>query len=211
MCLIIYLFEKNFINDNMYEQNNNSASIIAIVIIVIILILCYQKDKKKNISESFMDEKEVIDPDELLLVSYPFINGEREKIRAKRVVPPSIDSLDTVEVDPLITGRLYAAPRAAGEGKRYVYGGQVSHGNKWGLREFSNGISGEVGVDIGPNKHNFINYDIPKNWRLPSDSIPSYETREDSYNIKMQGPAVSPCGGTNIKRIQEPDHNPLVS
>lgn len=202
----------------MYEQNNNSASIIAIVIIAIILILyfrCYQGvfngDKKKSNSDSFMNEKEVIDPDELLLVSYPFINGERERIRTKRIVPPSISTLDTIEVDPLITGRLYAAPRLAGKGRRHVYGGQVSHGDKWGLREFSNGISGEVGVDIGPNKHNSINYDIPKNWRLPSDSIPSYETQEDSYNIKMQGPDVSSCDGTNIKRIQEPDHNPLVS
>lgn len=52
----------------------------------------------------------------------------------------------TADVDPIVTGQLYAHR----DFTRDIYGGRMGHGDKHGLAEFGAGVPGEVGVDVGP-------------------------------------------------------------
>lgn len=52
----------------------------------------------------------------------------------------------TADVDPIVTGQLYAWR----DNTRDIYGARTAHGDKYGLAEYSSGVPGEVGVDVGP-------------------------------------------------------------
>ena len=125
----------------------------------------------------------------------------------------------TTEVDPLISGQLYAGPRAAGPGRRWIYGGRTSHGNKWGLHEFSSGVPGEAGVDVGllgipeysldGSRPEVFDDGVPENWRLPSTPINWYAPAgRDFYDHEAQQAGVY---SKNLMSLQEPDHEVLVS
>ena len=124
----------------------------------------------------------------------------------------------TAEVDPLVAGQLYAGPRAAGTGRRWIYGGRTSHGNSWGLHEFSSGVPGESGVDVGllgmreyslDGRPGVFDDGIPENWRLPSTPTNWYAPRErDYYDVEAQQAAVYK---PNLVSLQEPDHDPLLN
>lgn len=124
----------------------------------------------------------------------------------------------SAEVDPLVTGQLYAGTRAAGEGRRLLYGGRTSHGDKWGLHEFSTGVPGQAGVDVGPLGLREYSLDglpgvfddgIPENWRLPSTPPSWYAPRgRDYYDVENQD--ARPYE-PNLVSLREPDHDPLVN
>lgn len=124
----------------------------------------------------------------------------------------------TAEVDPLITGQLYSGSRAAGTGRRMLYGGRTSHGKDWGMHEFSSGVPGEAGVDVGllgmreyslDGKPDVFDDGIPENWQMPSTPMNWYAPKErDYYDAESQGPAVYK---PNLMPLGEPDHEPLLN
>jgi hypothetical protein len=124
----------------------------------------------------------------------------------------------TNEVDPLVTGQLYAGPRAAGTGRRLIYGGRTSHGDKRGLHEFSAGVPGQAGVDVGllgmreyslDGSPDVFDDGIPENWQLPSTPTNWYVPQgRDYYDIEANGPGVYKTG---LMSLQEPDHEPLLN
>jgi hypothetical protein len=124
----------------------------------------------------------------------------------------------TAEVDPLLSGQLYAGPRAAGVGRRWIYGGRTSHGHDWGLREFSTGVPGQAGVDVGllgmreyslDGRPGVFDDGIPETWRFPSTPVNWYAPRErDYYDVEAQQGAVFK---ENLMTLQEPDHDPPLN
>lgn len=124
----------------------------------------------------------------------------------------------SAEVDPLITGQLYAGERAEGAGRRPIYGGRTSHGNTWGMREFSTGVPGQAGVDVGllgmreyslDGKPDVFDDGIPENWQMPSTPMNWYSAQGgDHYDVEAGGPAVH---SDHLMSLQEPDHDPLTS
>lgn len=124
----------------------------------------------------------------------------------------------TAEVDPLVTGQLYAGARASGTGRRWIYGGRTSHGDKWGLHEFSTGVPGQAGVDVGllglreyslDGRPDVFDDGIPENWRLPSTPVNWYvPVARDHYDVEAQQAAVY---DENLMSLQEPDHDPLLN
>lgn len=119
----------------------------------------------------------------------------------------------TAETDPLVTGQLYERSRGAGPNHRWLYGGRTS--GQWGLHEFSTGIPGDVGVDVGllgersytiDGRQEVFDDGIPQNWYLPSTPIKWYKpTDADYYDLKKQQPAV--CQKA-LHTLQVPDHDP---
>lgn len=124
----------------------------------------------------------------------------------------------TAEVDPMVTGQLYAGPRAAGTGQRFIYGGRTSHGDKWGLREFSAGVPGQAGVDVGllgmreyslDGRPDVFDDGIPENWQLPSTPVNWYVPQgRDYYDVEANGVGVYKPG---LMSLQEPDHEVLLN
>lgn len=116
----------------------------------------------------------------------------------------------TADVDPLVTGQLYAWR----DDTRNVYGMRTSHGGKYGLHEFSTGVPGEVGVDQGPwgldeYGGRMVGYDdgIPEAWRLPSTPIRWYKPRQRDY----WGPQGLTPYVVGLYALREPDHEPLMN
>lgn len=125
----------------------------------------------------------------------------------------------TSEVDPIVTGQLYAGARAAGENRRFVYGQRTSFGNAWGMHEYSSGVPGEAGVDVGPlgmheysldgGKPDVFDDGIPADWQMPSTPVSWYLPQgRDYYNVEEQGP--SPYK-PYILPLTEADHAPKIS
>jgi len=125
----------------------------------------------------------------------------------------------SVEVDPLITGQYYARARNAGENRRLLYGNRVAHSGELGLREFSSGLPGEVGVDVGPlglreyslggQGPEIFDDGIPENWYLPSTPVKWYAPKgEDYYDVEASGPRLGPDVDYSL---MEPDHDPLLN
>lgn len=117
----------------------------------------------------------------------------------------------SADVDPLITGNLYGDKVAR---TRNVYAQRTSHGDVWGLTEYSSaGGRGDVGVDVGPYGMNeyggrSVGYDdgIPETWIIPSTPIRWYgPSQRDYYGI--EGPTVYAEG---MFPLTEPDHDPLM-
>ncbi len=116
----------------------------------------------------------------------------------------------TADVDPLVTGQLYAWR----DDTRNVYGMRTSHGGKYGLHEFSTGVPGEVGVDQGPwgldeYGGRMIGYDdgIPEAWQLPSTPVRWYRPRQRDY----WGPQGLTPYVVGLFALQEGDHEPLMN
>jgi hypothetical protein len=116
----------------------------------------------------------------------------------------------TADVDPLVTGQLYAWR----DDTRNVYGMRTSHGGKYGLHEFSSGVPGEVGVDQGPwgldeYGGRMVGYDdgIPEAWRLPSTPVRWYRPRQRDY----WGPQGLTPYVVGLYALREPDHEPLMN
>lgn len=124
----------------------------------------------------------------------------------------------TAEVDPIVTGQLFSGPRAAGTGRRWIYGGRTSHGSDWGLHEFSTGVPGQAGVDVGLLGMREYSLDglpdvfddgIPENWQLPSTPTNWFVPQErDYYDVEAQQSAVYK---PNLMSLREPDHEPEFS
>ncbi len=117
----------------------------------------------------------------------------------------------TADVDPLITGGLYAH----NDFVRDVYAERTSHGNVYGLTEYSSsGGPGDVGVDIGPYGlaeygGREIGFDdgIPPEWALPSTPVRWYAPKKRDY-YGPDGPTPYTVG---LYSLQEPDHDPLLN
>jgi len=124
----------------------------------------------------------------------------------------------TAEVDPLITGQLYAGTRAAGAGRRMLYGGRTAHGDQWGMHEFSTGVPGQAGVDVGllgmreyslDGRPDVFDDGIPENWQLPSTPVNWYVPQgRDFYDVEAQGAGVYE---SDLMSLQEPDHEVLTN
>ncbi len=118
----------------------------------------------------------------------------------------------SADVDPLITGQLYAHR----DYTRDVYGARTSHGDKFGLSEFSSGLPGQIGVDQGPFGHEeyggkIIGYNdgIPENWAFPSTPFRYYRPfRRDYYSVEDGGPRPYTV---NMFSLTEPDHEPQIA
>jgi hypothetical protein len=116
----------------------------------------------------------------------------------------------TADVDPLITGQLYAHA----DGIRNVYAERTSHGDVHGLTEYSSsGGPGDVGVDVGPfglveygGKEIGFDDGIPKPYNFPSTPLRWYGPRQRDY-YGPEGPTVYSEG---LYSLTEPDHDPLV-
>jgi hypothetical protein len=116
----------------------------------------------------------------------------------------------TADVDPLITGQLYAHSNQ----RRNVYAQRTSMGDERGMHEYnSSGEPGDVGVDIGPyglyeyeGRRSGYDDGIPENWAFPSTPIRWYEPYKQDYYGK-EGPTVYSEGLFNLR---EPDHIPKM-
>ncbi len=125
----------------------------------------------------------------------------------------------TAEVDPVVAGRLYQGPRGAGTGRRWIYGGRTAPGQTWGLHEFSEGVPGEPGVDVGllgmreyslDGKPGVFDDGIPAEWLLPSTPVNWYAPRAaDYYDVEDQ--QVRAYGAGDIEPLSEPDHDPPLN
>jgi len=117
----------------------------------------------------------------------------------------------TADVDPLITGGLYAH----NDFVRDVYAERTSHGNVYGLTEYSSsGGPGDVGVDLGPfglaeYGGREIGFDdgIPSEWQMPSTPVRWYAPKQRDY-YGPEGPTPYTEG---LYPVQEPDHDPLMN
>jgi hypothetical protein len=117
----------------------------------------------------------------------------------------------TADVDPLVTGQLYGHA----DDVRNVYAQRTSHGDVWGLVEYSSsGGSGDVGVDEGPfglaeygGRQAGFDDGIPEAWALPATPIRWYRpAQRDHYG--PEGPTVYSEG---LFSLTEPDHDVLVN
>lgn len=122
----------------------------------------------------------------------------------------------SAEVDPRVTGQLYAGARAAGSGRQWVYGNRTSFGDRWGMREFSSGVPGQTGVDVGPfgmcaysldGKPDVFDDGIPAQWRLPSTPVNWYKPRQRDY-FDVESQTGRPYA-KDLVSLREPDHEPL--
>jgi len=117
----------------------------------------------------------------------------------------------TADVDPLVTGQLYGHA----DNVRNVYAQRTSHGDVWGLTEYSSsGGAGDVGVDEGPfgleeYGGRQVGYDdgIPEAWALPSTPTRWYRPAMRDY-YGPEGPTVYSEG---LFSLTVPDHDPLMN
>jgi hypothetical protein len=190
-----------------------NALIVALLIVIIIVLARCSGARRSGGKGKFVNWGSHWGPD--LAFGYPY-NYALDTANAPEVAENRMYS--TSEVDPLITGQLYAGPRAAGTGRRWIYGGRTSHARKWGLREFSTGVPGQAGVDVGllgmreyslDGRPDVFDDGIPENWRLPSTPINWYVPKDrDYYDVEAQQGAVYK---PHLMSLQEPDHDPLVN
>jgi hypothetical protein len=116
----------------------------------------------------------------------------------------------TADVDPIITGQLYEHADFV----RNVYAQRTSHGDVWGLTEYStSGAPGDVGVDVGPygldeygGREVGFDDGIPAEWAFPSTPVRWYGPKQRDY-YGIEGPTVYSEG---LYTLSEPDHDPLV-
>ena len=117
----------------------------------------------------------------------------------------------TDEVDPLMTGRLYAHS----DHMRNIYVQRTALDDLGkGLVEFnSSGNPGDVGVDAGPYGMaeyggQRYGYDdgIPENYGFPSTPLRWYRPNQRDY-YGAQGPTPY---STGVYNLTEPDHDPVV-
>ena len=126
------------------------------------------------------------------------------------------------EVDPVITGGLYAYR----DNLRPVYGMRTSDGDTWGLHEYCSSLPEVAGeqtlvdeggeeVDYGDGMDSKLNvcygdgcYDdgIPNNWNLPSTPIAWYKPTGADYYSK-EGPMAYT---KDMYALTEPDHEVLM-
>jgi hypothetical protein len=199
-------------------RSQTSAAPIAIVLVLIIIVIAFALARRG--APPAGDRKGGFDnwgahwgPD--LAHGYPY-NYALATANPAEVAQNRMYS--TAEVDPLVTGQLYAGTRAAGTGRRWIYGGRTSHGHKWGLHEFSSGVPGQPGVDVGllgmreyslDGRPGVFDDGIPANWQFPSNPISWYVPKErDYYDVEAQQAAVYKA---NLTPLFEPDHDPLVN
>lgn len=220
-----------------YSNNAALYLVIVIVVIIIIILLIYKYNaycaKNKQHQESYEN-----DPVELHDEVYKYDEGARTLANGQKIdlsdgypyslaitaASPDVVNTNimysTAEVDPMITGQLYSRAVFSGEGHRYVYGGRVAMGDRWGMHEFSRGVPGTVGVDIGPlglpeygvsadRPHKVFDDGIPENWVMPSTPMNYYYVpqRMDYYSPEAGGPEVYK---KNLVTLSEPDHDPLI-
>lgn len=118
----------------------------------------------------------------------------------------------SADVDELITGELY---REGGR-MRSVYGARTSHGDEWGLQEYSDAGPGDVGYDVGPlgldpgSKCLGRTSDdgIPENWNLPSTPLEFYAVVGGDY-YGAEGP--TPYCGAGLEMTSVGDHRALMN
>ena len=129
-------------------------------------------------------------------------------------VNPGLSPLDkiytTEEVDPVVTGKLYAGAC----NKRNTYAQRTSLGDVYGLTEFSSaGIPGDVGIDVGP--YGMAEYGgqqvgaddgMPKDWDLPETPLRYYKPASGDYYGK-EGATADTYG---LYALTEGDHDPEV-
>ena len=117
----------------------------------------------------------------------------------------------TADVDPLVTGQMYAHA----DGIRNVYAERTSHGNLYGLAEYSSsGAPGDTGVDVGPygleeygGKETGYDDGIPPEWTLPSTPVRWYAPKQrDHYG--QHGATPYSQGSYSLT---EGDHDPLLN
>lgn len=126
------------------------------------------------------------------------------------------------EVDPVITGGLYAYR----DNLRPVYGARTADGDVWGLHEYCSSLPEVAGeqtlidrhgkeVEYGDEMDSKLNvcygdgcYDdgIPTNWNLPSTPFAWYKPARSDYYSK-EGPMAYT---KDIYAMSEPDHEPLL-
>jgi hypothetical protein len=138
--------------------------------------------------------------------------GERPEIPEQPGVYESLSRLySTADVDPLITGNLYAH----NDFVRNVYAERTSHGDVHGLTEYSSsGGPGDVGVDIGPfgmaeygGREFGFDDGIPEEYGFPSTPVRWYAPEKRDY-YGPDGPTPYTEG---LYPIQEPDHDPYMN
>ena len=178
-----------------HGQVRTSFITIAIVTILIIIVLAMTGHKSYSVGDD--------NPESM--------HGNIQEL------PHNLDTKNRMysisEVNPLVTGQLYSGPRSAGIGHRWIYGGRTSHGGKRGLREFSTGVSGQAGVDIGPlgmqeysldGRPDVFDDGIPENWQISSTPVNWYVPDESNYQH-------SEVYDKNIMSLKKPDHDPLFN
>ena len=137
--------------------------------------------------------------------------GPRADIPEQPGVYESLTRLySTADVDPLITGNLYAH----NDFVRNVYAERTSDGDVYGLTEYSSsGGPGDVGVDIGPfglaeygGREFGFDDGVPEEWNMASTPVRWYAPEKRDY-YGPDGPTPYTEG---LFPIQEPDHDPQV-
>jgi hypothetical protein len=130
----------------------------------------------------------------------------------RRSVVAALNRLySTADVDPLISGSRYNWA----DGVRDVYAERTSHGDIYGLQEYSSsGGPGDVGVTIGPfgldeygGLSGSFDDGIPEQWKMPSSPIRWFGPSKRDY-VGIEGPTPYSSG---LYSLQEGDHDPLVN
>lgn len=122
---------------------------------------------------------------------------------ADRQAPPLYHS---DEIDELVTGTLYRK----GERERAVYAARTSHGDSWGLEEYSDGRGnpGDVGYDVGPigvarpcKGRRPFDDGMPANWDLPSTPMQFFQAQSleaQSYLSRLPEASPSPYSYSTV-------------
>lgn len=200
--------------------NNITLALIAVIAIVVVALFLSQRrchDRGQTMTADAKRRNGFVNWGPNLTFGYPYnhaldcenASGDPAEVAQNRMY-------STAEVDPLVTGQLYAGPRAAGPGQRFIYGGRTAHGDKWGLHEFSTGVPGQAGVDVGllgmreyslDDRPDVFDDGIPENWQLPSTPVNWYVPQgRDYYDVEANGAGVYKAG---LMSLQEPDHEVL--
>jgi hypothetical protein len=189
------------------------TAVLVVIAIVLIVIVVWATCKGRGLNRGAQAE-----PFQNDLGSLSLTDGMSAGVRdesagpERRSVQAALSRLySTADVDPLLTGQLYAHA----DNVRNVYAERTSHGDVYGLAEYnSSGGPGDVGVDVGPfglaeygGKVTGFDDGIPEAWAFPSTPIRWYRPKQRDF-YGPEGPTVYSEG---LYPLTEPDHDVLMN
>lgn len=186
---------------------NTLSALILILVIIIILYLFVATNEYKKIKKRRRRRRQKTNEKDSFDINPDVIMPDNDQ---KKDVYDTITKLyRSSEVDPLITGQLYA-PR---DYLRYKYDSRIVMPD---MAEYnSSGTGDAIGVDMGPYGTSeyggrIIGADdgIPKNWQFPSTPMRQYKAKGfDYYDINDNDVKLST---DKVYTYTVPDHDPKI-
>lgn len=208
----------------MCDECQSRFTFIILVVILIIILVCHKQSdiKKSNFNQCYQSAENP--GNTASLESYPY-NMSADF--------PYKTLYTGAEVDPIITGGLYAYR----DNLRPIYGARTSDGGVWGLHDYCSSLPEVAGeqtlldkqcgsIQAGPEETEDskvgVCYDyngigdsqcdkcfddgIPVNWNLPSTPFAWYKPLKDDYYSRE---GIKPYTKDMYAQM-EPDHEPLI-